>query len=156
MEDLKMKKVIRGLYYDTDTAKKLAGYYPVPYDVTNFRHYSEELYKKRTGEYFLYGEGGPMSPYAEYAGPNEATDGEEIKPLTFDEAKEWYKKAMADDTQFAPEDTYKKEFETFVQVGPKTHMSINLSKGAKKKLQIMAQQQHKSLSDVVESLIMSE
>ena len=97
-----------------------------------------------------------MSPYAEYAGPNEATDGEEIKPLTFDEAKEWYKKAMADDTQFAPEDTYKKEFETFVQVGPKTHMSINLSKGAKKKLQIMAQQQHKSLSDVVESLIMSE
>ena len=86
MEDLKMKKVIRGLYYDTDTAKKLAGYYPVPYDVTNFRHYSEELYKKRTGEYFLYGEGGPMSPYAEYAGPNEATDGEEINeilPSTF-------------------------------------------------------------------------
>lgn len=151
-----MKKIIRGLYYDTDTAKKLAGYYPLPYDTTDFRHYSEELYKKRTGEYFIYGEGGPMSPYAKYAGQNNVEGGEEIKPLSFSEAKEWYKKAMADDTKFAPEDTYKKEFETFVQVGPKAHMSISLSRRAKKKLQIMAQQQHKSLSDVVESLIMSE
>lgn len=150
-----MRKIIRGLSYDTDTAKKLAGYYPAPYDVTDFRHYSEELYKKRTGEYFLYGEGGAMSPYAEYDGDVQRY-GQEIKPLTFDEAKEWYEKAMSDDTQFAPEDIYKKEFETPLQTGPKVHMSINLSKGAKKKLQIMAQQQRKSLSDVVESLIMSE
>ena len=28
MEDLKMKKVIRGLYYDTDTAKKIGWLLP--------------------------------------------------------------------------------------------------------------------------------
>ena len=55
-----MKKIINGKLYDTETAKLIGRSYhgEGPRD---FRHYSEELYRKRTGEYFLYGEGGPMS-----------------------------------------------------------------------------------------------
>lgn len=82
-----MKKIINGKKYDTDTAKNL-GYisYNHPGD---FTWWTEHLYRKRTGEYFLHGIGGPMSKYAHQVGLNEWTGGEKIKPLTREEAQKW-------------------------------------------------------------------
>ncbi len=82
-----MKKIINGKKYDTDTAKFL-GYW------TNglggdFRHVREELYRKKTGEYFLYGLGGPMSKYASCVSQNCWGGGEQITPLTEEKAKKW-------------------------------------------------------------------
>ena len=59
-----MKKIINGKLYDTDTAKEM-GTGCASCSPRDFHYYSETLYRKRTGEYFLYGEGGPASRYAE-------------------------------------------------------------------------------------------
>jgi len=82
-----MKKIINKKLYDTETAKELAvwdnDYYP-----NDFNYAVERLYRKRTGEYFLCGSGGPMSQYAERCGSG-WTGGREITPLTYEEAREW-------------------------------------------------------------------
>ena len=85
-----MKKIINNKRYDTETAK-LVGYtsYSYPGD---FTWWTEHLYHKRTGEFFLYGVGGPMSKYARRIGPDEWTGGEEIRPLSLKEAREWAEK----------------------------------------------------------------
>lgn len=82
-----MRKVIKGKLYDTEKATMVAEWhdgYP-----SDFRYTCETLYRKRTGEYFLHGEGGPMSPYAESCGQNQWQGGEVIRPLAYGEAKAW-------------------------------------------------------------------
>ena len=82
-----MKKVISGRRYDTETAKLLG---VATYGIcTDFAYWCEELYVKRTGEYFLYGQGGPMSKYSQQVGQNEWTGGHKIVPLTLKEAQRW-------------------------------------------------------------------
>lgn len=87
-----MKKIIGGKRYDTDTAKFL-GYagYSHPGD---FAFWSEHLYRKRTGEYFLHGIGGAMSKYARRVGPDEWSGGEKIRPLSPEEAQKWAEEHM--------------------------------------------------------------
>ena len=82
-----MKKIINGRLYNTDTATLIgsAGYsYP-----GDFSYWEENLYRKKTGEFFLCGEGGPMSQYAHRIGQNLWSGGEAIRPLTLREAREW-------------------------------------------------------------------
>lgn len=83
-----MRKVIKGKLYDTATATKVAEYENMA-DVRNFHWFCTTLYRKRTGEYFLHGEGGAMSPYGRSCGQNEWCGGESIRPLTYDDAREW-------------------------------------------------------------------
>lgn len=112
-----MKKIINGKLYDTTTAREVASCYhgEGPRD---FRHYSETLYRKRTGEYFLAGEGGPMTHYAASTGQNSWSGGEKIIPLTYKEATEWAEREMdADD--------YQEEFGP-VSEGERVTMSISL------------------------------
>jgi hypothetical protein len=82
-----MRKVIKGKLYDTETATMVAefssGY------SNDFAYVSETLYRKRTGEYFVYGEGGAMSKYAKSCGQNQWMGGAAIKPVTYDEARTW-------------------------------------------------------------------
>lgn len=82
-----MKKIINGRKYDTGTAEKL-GERSYSYR-GDFNFVSEELYRKKTGEFFLYGEGGGMTQYASRVDSNCWTGGEDIIPLTEKEAKEW-------------------------------------------------------------------
>lgn len=82
-----MKKIINGRKYDTDTAKCL-GAWENEYGCGDFKHMEESLYKKKTGEFFLYGEGGAMTQYAERDG-DAYCYGEKIIPLTESEAREW-------------------------------------------------------------------
>lgn len=83
-----MKKIINGKRYDTETAEYIGStsWGDGPRD---FNHWSEELYRKRTGEFFLCGEGGANSKYREEISMNSWSGGERIIPLTDDEAKEW-------------------------------------------------------------------
>ena len=83
-----MKKVIAGKVYDTATAQRLA-YWENMADTRDFHQYSETLYRKKTGEYFLHGEGGPMTQYAQTVGTNSWSGGERIMPLTYSEAQKW-------------------------------------------------------------------
>lgn len=83
-----MRKVIKGKLYDTTTAR-LVMHWSNGYYSNDFHHVTEMLFRKRTGEYFVYGEGGAMSKYAESCGQNQWKGGEDIRPLTYDEAKVW-------------------------------------------------------------------
>jgi len=87
-----MKKIIGGKRYNTNTAKILgsAGY-SHPGD---FAFWVEYLYQKKTGEFFLHGTGGPMSKYARRVSLNEWTGGEEIIPLSLEEAQKWAEKHL--------------------------------------------------------------
>ena len=49
-----MKKIINNKMYNTETATEVASYDNGCY-LSDFRHFREELYRKRTGEFFLYG-----------------------------------------------------------------------------------------------------
>lgn len=85
-----MIKIINRKKYDTDTATELA-YYRA-YTPRDFKHWSETLYQKKTGEFFLYGEGGPMSAYAVDIGNNWKSGSSDIFPYSEEEAKDWVEK----------------------------------------------------------------
>ena len=90
-----MKKIINGKVYDTDTARDMGGDSFGNYG--DFSHWSETLYQKRTGEFFLHGEGGPMSRYAETIGQNQWSGGEKIIPLSPAKAREWAEEHLSAD-----------------------------------------------------------
>lgn len=89
-----MKKIIDGKSYDTKTAKKV-GY------MTNGRfgdhdRLEETLYLKKTGEFFLHGEGGAGSIYREWVGSH-TTESEKIIPFEYEDATEWSEKNLTGD-----------------------------------------------------------
>ena len=83
-----MKKVINNKVYDTDTARAL-GTWSDGGTWQDLDHMEETLYRKKTGEFFLHGEGGPATRYAEAQGNNSWTGGERIMPMAYAEAKAW-------------------------------------------------------------------
>ena len=91
-----MKKIIKGRVYDTETATELASYSNGG-TWRDFSHFEETLYRKKTGEFFLHGEGGPMTRYAEAQGQNSWSGGERIMPMTYAEAQEWAEKHLDGD-----------------------------------------------------------
>ena len=91
-----MKKIINGKKYDTDTATMLGSWgYGHQGD---FEHVHEELYRKKTGELFIYGYGGPRSKYSQEVSHNSVSGGEDITPVSEEEAKEWVEKHCDADT----------------------------------------------------------
>lgn len=82
-----MKKIISGKVYDTSTAE-LVGEWSNGSFPNDFNYCSEDLYRKKTGEFFLYGEGGAMSKYAESRGDGWG-GGEKIMPMSYQSAQEW-------------------------------------------------------------------
>ena len=94
-----MRKIINGRMYDTRTAKEIGGdHYSYPGD---FHYWSEMLYIKKTGEYFLYGTGGPASKYSRAVGQNEWSGDETIIPMSPSEAREWGEKHLDADEYIA-------------------------------------------------------
>lgn len=87
-----MIKIINEKKYNTATAEAV-DIYDNGLGRTDFMNLTETLYRKRTGEFFLYGQGGGMTKYAERVGSS-FTYGEAIIPLTFEEAKKWAEEHM--------------------------------------------------------------
>ena len=82
-----MKRIIAGKRYDTETAKRVAKYRN-GLGRGDFRNYNEELYRTPRGNWFLAGEGGPMTKYSQPCG-DMTSGGEGIIPLTPEEARSW-------------------------------------------------------------------
>jgi hypothetical protein len=82
-----MRKIINGRTYNTATSKKIGAWDNGHY-TNDFAYCSEDLYKNTKGAYFLHGEGGALSKYATRSGNNSGW-GEEIIPMTAQEAQEW-------------------------------------------------------------------
>lgn len=83
-----MKKIIKGRLYDTEKAKEIGGC-SSGHSKSSFEWYYETLYQKRTGEFFIYGEGHAASKYARYCKDGGSDPGEEIVPLSYEEAQSW-------------------------------------------------------------------
>ena len=96
-----MKKVINSKLYNTQTATMLASY-ENHYLPNDFHYVEEALYRKKTGEFFLYAYGGALSIYAEHF-ERGFRGSERIIPLTEDEAREWAE-------AYADADTYMEIF----------------------------------------------
>ena len=90
-----MKKVINGKLYNTDTAMEMGEYWN-GLAASVFEYTIEALYRKKNGEYFLYGRGGARSSYARRVGDMWGW-GEEIRPLTEGQAKEWAERNLTAD-----------------------------------------------------------
>ena len=83
-----MKKIIGGKVYDTETAR-LVGKWENDRPITDGSWMSEDLYRKKTGEYFLHGFGNGLSPYAQQVATGGFTSGEAIRPLAYEAALAW-------------------------------------------------------------------
>lgn len=139
-----MKKVIKGKRYDTETAKEVACDSYSNY--RDFAHWTETLYRKSTGEFFLYGEGGPMSRYAEPVGQTGWSGGEKIIPLSVEAAKEWAEEHLDGDE-------YEKIFGVIEETGEKKMISLTLPVGKVEAIKRGAAESQMSLSDYVASVI---
>lgn len=87
-----MKKIINGKKYDTSTAKEI-GIASANCSYSDFSYWSEVLYQKKTGEFFIHGEGGANSKYSCYEGGMYCW-GESIVPISINDAKKWAEKYM--------------------------------------------------------------
>lgn len=140
-----MKKIINGKLYDTETAT-CVGSWANSYSSRDFQSVEEELYRKRTGEFFLYGEGGPASKYAVSVGGNSWSGGAKIIPLTVEQAREWAEQHMdADD--------YQEIFGEVAEDDSRTALSISLSSSAAETARRAAALSGTTLSAYIESLI---
>lgn len=82
-----MKKIVEGKRYDTETATLIGEYGYGSHG--DFERIHEELYRTKTGNYFVAGTGGPKTRYSVQVEQNSWSGSSDIYPLTNDEALEW-------------------------------------------------------------------
>lgn len=140
-----MKKIINGKVYNTSTAERVCGR-SNGRSTSDFGYCSEDLYRKRTGEFFLYGEGGPRSRYAVSCGNNDWGYGESIIPLTYDAARKWSEDHLS-------ADQYEAIFGEVADDDNRVAVTLSLSASAVEKAKRAAAQQGIGLSAYIEGLI---
>lgn len=140
-----MKRIIKNKLYDTDTAQRLGEYAPNPY-ISDFSYFCETLYRKKTGEFFLHGEGNAASKYSRSCGQNETCGGEKIVPLTYAEAQAWAEEHLDGDDYIAL-------FGEPVEDDSVSALNIRISAAKMQKLRQAAGKRGVSLVDLVESMI---
>jgi hypothetical protein len=140
-----VKRIIKNRVYDTTKAKRLAEYEPNPYH-SDFHWYCETLFQKRTGEYFLHGDGNAASKYSKNCGQNEWCGDEKIIPLTYEEARQWAEERL--DT-----DNYIGIFGEPAEDDSVTALNLTLSSASVAKFKAAAQQQQISQRELMEKLI---
>lgn len=144
-----MIKIINGRRYDTAKAT-LIGEYWNGLSKSNFNYVEEKLYRKRGGEFFIHGEGGPKTLYCRTVGLHERTSGEKIVPLPYEEARRW------GEDHLSVED-YDKIFPSIddddEEADNKTLVGVYLPAAVKEKLKRLASEHQMSQSDVVADLI---
>ena len=89
-----MKKIIKNKLYNTDTAKIIGEWYN---NETGLSYCKETLYQKRTGEFFLLGEGGAMTKYSKECGNGTWSGNTKIIPMTWDSARQWAEEHLTAD-----------------------------------------------------------
>ena len=140
-----MKKIINNLLYNTETAKAVGkwtnGLYP-----NDFEYCRETLYRKKTGEYFIHGEGGGNSKYGIWRG-NSGGPGEQIRPYTYEDAREWAEEHL-------DIDEYAKEFgEPEESPDGKIKMTLTLLPETKAALEKQRQLTGKSISQLIDDMV---
>lgn len=139
-----MKKIIDGKKYDTETATELGTYWNGK-SRRDFEFFEETLYVKRTGEYFIYGIGGPASRYA-VSSPSGGWDGgERIVPTSYENAKQFAEEKLTTDE-------YEKAFGVVTE-GEDDIITVKVSPETGSKLRNYARENGMTLTAAVESLV---
>lgn len=139
-----MKRYIKNKVYDTDTARFIGRIgYSNPGDLN---YWSDNLYQKKTGEFFMFCEGGAMSKYSKQTGDNEWSGDWTIKPVNYDEAEKWAQINL-------DADTYEKYFVAQTDDDGKVQMGINVSKANAERLRKNSAKLGMGVSQYIESLI---
>ena len=139
-----MKKIINGKLYDTDKAVKVGAWDNHEYG--DIKYICETLYRKKTGEYFVHGEGGAATKYAVAAEADRWKAGERIMPMAYDAAREWAEEHLT-------ADEYQTAFKIDEDGDRRQLISLSLSAGTVAKLKRIAAQRGISQSALVEELI---
>lgn len=140
-----MKKIINGKVYDTDTAKEL-GTWCNAGTWRDFNHIEETLFRKKTGEFFLHGEGGPATKYAQAVDQNSWSGGERIMPMTFAESREWAEKHL-------DADEYEAIFGTVTEDESRVQVCYSLSAATVETIKRKAAELGISASAYIEQLV---
>ncbi len=139
-----MRKVINGKVYDTSTAK-LSGISSNASAVTDFTYCEERLYRKKTGEYFLHGFGGPTSKYAVHEN-DRWSGGEQIIPLSINAAMDWAERELSGEE-------YESLFGEIVEDDEKKVVTFSLSNASVERLSRYSSTSGDTKSSIIESLI---
>lgn len=141
-----MKKVINGKKYDTDTAREMA-YWNNGAGPRDFGLVKKTLYRKKTGEFFLYIYGGPETEYAKEdpAGQN-WTGGERIEPLSFEAGMKFAEENM-------DADEYEKEFGEVSEGGEEKPVQARISPALYSKLKAKMVTEHRKQSDIISAAL---
>lgn len=137
-----MKKIIDGRLYDTYTAKLIARY-EASYPVDDYHYYTEALYKKRTGEYFLHGEGNAASQYAKKIDHSIWSAGEALVPLPYDRAVKWAEEHMR-------VEAYKDVFDEVTEDDTRTTIHLSVSAAGAERARRIAASRGVSFSSLVD------
>lgn len=142
---VQVRKIIYGRAYDTDTATEVATWDDDPMDED--LHLTETLYRKRTGEYFIYGRGGAQTVYSKLV-RNVWEPGHEFIPQTYEGAMAWAEEHM-------PAEAYEAEFGEVDEGEQRSRLSCDLSARAMSLIRREAQRRETTISSVVEELAMT-
>lgn len=140
-----MQKIIKGKKYNTETAEEVGSWWNGR-STRDFSYCKERLYKKRTGEFFLYGIGGPMTKYKRYIDANSWEGGEQIIPMSFDEARDWAEEHLE-------AEEYEAIFGEVSEDGETKGVLYSLPISAIEKVKRVATERRCSASKVIEDLI---
>ena len=141
-----MKKIINGKKYDTDTAKRIGRREENP--ANNLDYFYQTLYRKKTGEFFLLGEGGPRTIYGQPSESGGWRSGEKIIPMTYEDAQEWAEEYLTVDEYEATFGVVSEENDS------KAPMTCSISAAALATLRRLSSQSGKTMSEIVDQLIL--
>lgn len=141
-----LRKTIKNKVYDTDKAMFVGGIVRAFDDDSN--RIEENLYRKRTGEYFLYGSGGQVTRYAMFLGGNSWSDGDMITPLSYEQARAWAQEELT-------AEEYEREFGSIIDEdeSEEVRIGVRVSRQTKRLLDREVSRTGKSCSAVVERII---
>ena len=140
-----MKKIINGKVYDTATAASV-GSWSFGNGFRDFHYVHETLYRKKTGEFFLHGEGGARTQYAEHVDQNTWSGGERIMPMSYAEAQKWAEEHLDGDE-------YEAIFGAVVEDDTKASVTYRLPASTVETLKRRAAEQGVGVSEYLESLL---
>lgn len=142
-----MKKIIDNRLYDTCSARLIA-HYEASYPVSDSHFYSETLYRKRTGEYFLCGKGNADSQYAERIDRNTWIAGVSIVPLPYNRALKWAEEHM-------DVEDFEGEFGSSVKDDTRTTIHLSVSAAGAERARRIAARRGVSFSSLVDDFFAS-
>lgn len=140
-----MNKVIRGKRYNTETAKLVGTCEANEPENSDFWE-KEELYQKRSGEFFLIGQGGAQTQYARFSMGGESKPGIELRPIEPEEASDWAEEHLT-------ADEYEALFGPVAEDGSRGRITLTLLNSTIDTVRREAQRRKMNFNEYLEKLI---